>query len=110
MVSSSSKAFRTAMYFLSLHNSIVIKGEKTLIFVGEKKTGKTSLISKFLDEPIKDDMKATTALEFKCGTKLKDEKKQKVNFYELGTSLLLIDTIRRWENSFELALSPYQRF
>ena len=62
----------------------MVTGEKTLIFVGEKKTGKTSLIQKFLDEPIKDDMKATTALEFKCGVRIKEDKKQKVNFYELG--------------------------
>lgn len=74
--------------------------------MGEKKTGKTSLISKFLDEPIKDDMKSTTALDFKCGTRLKDDKKQKVNFYELGTLLNLDRYEYRWgQNSLKPSLS-----
>jgi hypothetical protein len=38
--------------------------------VGEKKTGKTSLIAKFLDEPVKDNMTETTALEFRYGVKV----------------------------------------
>ena len=54
------------------------------MFVGEKHAGKSSLIAKFLDEPVKDDMKETTALDFRYGTRYKDEKKQKVNIYELG--------------------------
>ena len=61
--------------------------EKNLVFVGEKRSGKSSLISKFLDEPVKDDMKETTALDFRYGTRIKDEKKQKVNIYELGKYL-----------------------
>jgi GTPase SAR1 family protein len=52
--------------------------------VGEKHCGKSSLISKFLEEPVKEDMKETTALDFRYGTRVKDEKKQKVNIYELG--------------------------
>ena len=32
-------------------------------------------------------MKATTALEFRYGSRQKDEKKQKINFYELGKLL-----------------------
>ena len=55
--------------------------------MGEKRSGKSSLISKFLDEPVKDDMKETTALDFRYGTRIKDEKKQKVNIYELGKYL-----------------------
>lgn len=58
--------------------------EKTVVFVGEKACGKSSLIAKFLDEPVKDDMRETTALDFRYGTRIKDEKKQKVNIYELG--------------------------
>lgn len=42
------------------------------------------MIAKFLDEPVKDDMKETTALDFRYGVKIKDERKQKVNIYELG--------------------------
>ena len=55
-----------------------------MVFVGEKSCGKSSLIAKFLDEPVKDDMRETTALDFRYGTRIKDEKKQKVNIYELG--------------------------
>ena len=32
-------------------------------------------------------MKSTIALDFKYGIRLKEEKKQKVNFYELGIEL-----------------------
>jgi GTPase SAR1 family protein len=37
---------------------------KTFIFVGEKRSGKTSLIQKFFDENPKDDVPPTTALDF----------------------------------------------
>lgn len=47
------------------------------------------MIAKFLDEPVKEDMKETTALDYRYGTRIKDEKKQKVNIYELGTTILL---------------------
>lgn len=47
-------------------------------------SGKTSLISKLLDEPLKDDMKETTALDYRYGTRLREDKKQKINIYELG--------------------------
>ncbi len=52
--------------------------------MGDKMSGKSSLIAKLLDEPLKDDMKETTALDFRYGTRIKDEKKQKLNIYELG--------------------------
>jgi GTPase SAR1 family protein len=45
------------------------------VFVGEKQSGKSSLIAKFLDEPTKDDMKETTALDYRYGTRIKEEKK-----------------------------------
>ncbi len=60
--------------------------EKTIVFVGEKKAGKSSLIAKLLDEPVKDDMKETTALDYRYGVRIKEEKKQKFNIYELGKS------------------------
>lgn len=63
---------------------LVTTTEKTIVFVGEKQSGKSSLIAKFLDEPVKEDMKETTALDYRYGTRVKDEKKQKVNIYELG--------------------------
>jgi hypothetical protein len=43
--------------------------------VGEKLSGKSSLIAKFLDEPAKEEMKETTALDYRYGTRIKDEKK-----------------------------------
>lgn len=46
------------------------------------------MIAKFLDESVKEDMKETTALDFRYGTRVKDDKKQKVNIYELGKVLL----------------------
>lgn len=57
---------------------------RTFIFVGEKSVGKSSLIGKFLDESISDNMPPTTALDFKHGNKSLNEKKMKMNIYELG--------------------------
>lgn len=72
---------------------IGVSQEKTVVFVGEKSSGKSSLIAKFLDDPVKDDMKETTALDFRYGIRTKDEKKQKVNIYELGKKLSLSSLI-----------------
>jgi len=55
-----------------------------VVFVGDKQSGKTLLIAKYLDEPVKEDVKETTALEYRYGVRTKDEKKQKFNIYELG--------------------------
>mmetsp|Transcript_113 Transcript_113/g.230 ORF Transcript_113/g.230 Transcript_113/m.230 type:complete len:222 (+) Transcript_113:132-797(+) len=71
---------------------------KTLIFVGEKQSGKTSLINRFLDQQIKEDVAETTALEFKSGLKLNNDKKVKTNVYELGGG-------RNFANLLEAALS-----
>lgn len=54
------------------------------MFVGEKGVGKSSLIAKYLDESVGDEMPATTALDFKHGLKEREERKVKVNVYELG--------------------------
>lgn len=62
---------------------------KTFIFVGEKRSGKTSLIQKFFDETPKDDVPPTTALEFQYCHKIKDDKKVTVNAYELGGGRVL---------------------
>lgn len=35
-------------------------------------------------------MKETTALDYRYGTRIKEDKKQKVNIYELGKSSLLL--------------------
>ena len=57
---------------------------KTLVFVGEKNSGKTSLIAKYLDEATSEETKATVALDYRHGIKQREEKKVKVNVYELG--------------------------
>ena len=58
---------------------------KTFIFVGEKKSGKSSMITKFLEMQVKEEMPETTAMNYSSGIKHnKDDKKVKVNVYELG--------------------------
>ena len=64
-----------------------------MVFLGEKKSGKSSLIAKFLDEPVKEDMPETTALDFKYGTKIREDKKVKVNVYELGGGRILANML-----------------
>lgn len=64
--------------------------EKQLIFVGDKRCGKSSLIAKYLEEPVKDQMKETTGMEFKFGIKYQEDKKQKLSIYELGKNGILI--------------------
>lgn len=59
------------------------------MFVGEKSSGKSSLIAKLLGESVKEEMPQTTALEFKSGSKQKDDKSVKVNVYELGGGRVL---------------------
>lgn len=78
--------------------SAVKQQSKTLIFVGEKGCGKSSLIAKFLDLQVKDDMGETTALEFNSGLKLSNDRRVKTNVYELGGG-------RNFANLLEAALS-----
>lgn len=70
-------------------------------------SGKTSLIAKLLDEPVKEDMKETTALDFRYGTRVKEEKKQKINIYELG-NLYLCQQNRWWTHPFRSFAGPHQ--
>jgi hypothetical protein len=64
--------------------------------VGDKKSGKSNLILKFLDiqmsssEPIKE----TVALDFKYGTKKMDEKKVRCQAYELGGGRVLANMLQ----------------
>ena len=71
--------------------------------MGDKQSGKTSLIAKLLDEPIKDDVKETTALDFRFGTKVRDEKKQKISIYELGGGRTLSSLLQAPLNPYTLA-------
>ncbi len=80
------------------------------MFVGEKKSGKSSLIARFLDEPYKEDMKETTALDYKFGTRIKDERRQKVNIYELGKVFTPIKLIRRRQSSLKSSPSSVELF
>jgi GTPase SAR1 family protein len=57
---------------------------KTFVVLGDPKSGKSSLISKFLEMGVKEDMPETFALKYMSGTKEKDRQKVKVSFYELG--------------------------
>lgn len=68
-------------------------GEKTILFVGEKRSGKTSLIAKFLGDPVKEDTTETTALDFKFGKRQVDDKSQKVSMFELGGGRSLADML-----------------
>jgi GTPase SAR1 family protein len=52
-----------------------MSGDRTFVFVGDKQGGKTSLVSKLLDEPVKEDVKETTALDYRFGTRVREEKK-----------------------------------
>ncbi len=45
------------------------------------------MIARLLDEPLKDEVKETTALDFRYGTRVREDKKQKLNIYELGNTL-----------------------
>ena len=82
--------------------------DKTFVFVGDKMSGKTSLIAKLLDEPVKEDMKETTALDFRYGTRVKEEKKQKINIYELGNRYLC-QRIRWWTHPLRSVAGTHQR-
>jgi len=56
---------------------------KSLLFVGDKKSGKTSLILKYLNIA-SSDIKETVALDFRFATKKLDELTVRVSAYELG--------------------------
>ena len=71
-------------------------------------SGKTSLIAKLLDEPVKEDMKETTALDFRYGTRVKEEKKQRINIYELGNRYLC-QRIRWWTHPLRSVAGSHHR-
>lgn len=77
--------------------------EKTVVFVGEKRCGKSSLIAKFLDEPIKEDMNETTGIDYRFGMRYKDERRQKVNIYELGGGRKVENLLQAPLNAFNIA-------
>lgn len=71
--------------------------------MGDKQSGKSSLIARLLDEPIKDDQKETTALDFRFGTRVREEKKQKLNIYELGGGRTLSSLLAAPINAYTVA-------
>jgi len=58
---------------------------------------------------VKEDMKETTALDFRYGTRIKDDKKQKVNIYELGKCLVnrVLGGGRVLSNLLHAPLAPF---
>lgn len=78
-------------------------GDRTFVFVGDKQSGKTSLVSKLLDEPVKEDVKETTALDFRFGTRVREEKKQKISIYELGGGRTLANLLQAPLNAHSLS-------
>jgi len=57
--------------------------------LGDKKSGKSSLVAKLLNEPVKEEMSETTALDFRFGTKQREDKTVQINIYELGGGRVL---------------------
>ena len=47
--------------------------QKTFVFCGDKKSGKSNLILKFLEIQMNEDVKETTALDFRFGNKKREE-------------------------------------
>jgi GTPase SAR1 family protein len=88
---------------MGVATAAAVVSEKTFVFVGDKQSGKSSLIAKLLDEPTKDDVRETTALDFRFGTRLRDEKKQKINIYELGGGRTLSQLLHAPINAFSVA-------
>jgi septin family protein len=65
-----------------------------MVFVGEKGSGKSTLIAKMLAENVKEEMVTTTALEFKSGTKTREDRTVKLNIYELGGGRVLSNLLK----------------
>ena len=80
-----------------------VSGDRTYVFIGDKQSGKTSLVSKLLDEPVKEDVKETTALDFRFGTRTREEKKQKISIYELGGGRTLASLLQAPINAHSLS-------
>ena len=59
------------------------------VFCGDKKSGKSNLILKFLDIQITEDVKETAALDFRFGSKKREEQKVRIQSYELGGGRVL---------------------
>ena len=71
--------------------------------MGDKQSGKSSLIARLLDEPVKDDLKETTALDFRFGLRVREERKQKLNIYELGGGRTLSSLLTAPINAYSVA-------
>jgi len=68
---------------------------KIFVFVGDKQSGKSSLILKFLElQTSNDKLKNTVALDFKYATKNKEEKRAHVHTYEVGGGRVLVNMLQ----------------
>jgi len=68
--------------------------QRTLVFVGDKQSGKSSLILKYLNIQTHDNSSETVALDFKYATKKLDDLTVKVNSYELGGGQILASMLQ----------------
>jgi dynein light intermediate chain 2, cytosolic len=67
--------------------------EKTAIVIGEKGSGKSTLISALTGEEVKGERKPTAGMDYKYAIKKVEAKKIVGNFYEIGGGRLLADLI-----------------
>lgn len=56
--------------------------KKVFVFVGDKKSGKSSLVNKLVNKQM--DERETIALDFKSGTLSRDDFDVRINTYEIG--------------------------
>lgn len=67
--------------------------EKTWIVIGEKGSGKTSLIASLVGEEVKSEKQSTAGIDFKYSAKKVETRKVVGNFYEIGGGRLLSDLL-----------------
>lgn len=65
-----------------------------MVFLGDKGSGKSSLIAKLFGETAKEEIPETTALDFKFTVKQREDKSVKLNVYELGGGRVLANLLQ----------------
>jgi dynein light intermediate chain 2 len=83
-------------------NQIDAISEKTAIVVGEKGSGKTTLIAALAGEEAKADRKPTAGMDYKYAIKKVENKKVVGNFHEIGGGRVLADLIETALNSSKI--------
>lgn len=80
----------------------VKESEKTCIIVGEKGSGKSTLVSALTNEEVKGERKPTAGIDFKYSAKKVEAKKVVGNFHEIGGGRFLSDLLQTVLNSSKL--------